>query len=528
MAGTISEPLLDVHEIQGNILTGFNKDHQRLIALNIRNVPEARQWLARIAPHVGTLAEVQQFNALFRMKRARLGHDPSGLRANWMSIAFSREGLAKLSSDKDVELLPDAAFRMGLNKDRASFLGDPVPAGETDPTAKWVVGGTNHPVDILMVAAGDEKEHLGSLIERLRPSTQDGAAAPEIVWEEQGETRPDFPGHEHFGFRDGISQPGVRGLLSRNPKVFLTPRLLQPAPDGEIGFAKPGQPLIWPGQFVLGYPFGDRDGVKRPARRLARAWFRNGSFLVFRRLEQNVAGFLAVLRSEANRLSHLPGFKGITPAQLGALLVGRWASGAPISRTPLADNPALAADGLSNNDFLFTQDTPAPAFLPGSSASPGDFPRAMEGTKGPVCPHAAHIFKVNPRDASTNLGSDFDTLTRRVLRRGIPFGIPLADPSNDDGVPRGLHFLCYQASITDQFEILQQNWVNNTGAPTAGGHDVIIGQTATRIRTVDLPALHAGQPGDTITAPTQWVTPTGGGYFFSPSISAIRDVLAKH
>ena len=115
---------------------------------------------------------------------------------------------------------------------------------------------------------------------------------------------------------------------------------------------------------------------------------------------------------------------------------------------------------------------------------------------------------MNPRDSATNLGPDFDTLTRRILRRGIPFGIPLADPSKDDGVPRGLHFLWYQASITDQFEIVQQNWANNTGAPTAGGHDIIIGQTKTAVRTIDLPAIHAGQLGDTVTAPTQWVTPT--------------------
>jgi Dyp-type peroxidase family len=280
-------------------------------------------------------------------------------------------------------------------------------------------------------------------------------------------------------------------------------------------------------RFVLGYAFGDRDGAPQPAPPLGRHWFKNGSFLVFRRLEQNVAGFAAFLTAEADRLSKTPGFDGITAKQLGSLLVGRWPSGAPVSRTPGADNPALAADNLSNNDFLFTQDTPAPVFRPGSGASPGAFPRAMEGSNGPVCPHAAHIFKVNPRDRSTDLGPDVDTLGRRILRRGIPFGVPLAEPlKGDDGVSRGLHFLCYQASIADQFEKLQQDWANNTGAPTSGGHDLIIGQTKTATRTIDLPPLVPGQLGETVTAPKQWVTPTGGGYFFAPSISAIRDMLA--
>jgi Dyp-type peroxidase family len=535
MAGTkstagkvpIPEPLLDVDEIQGNILAGFNKDHQRLIGLRIRGVTEARRWLARILPDVSSLAEVYHFNALFRMRRARLGRDPSGLVATWMNIAFSREGLAKLSSDSEAGALPDAAFQTGLNKDRADFLGDPKPPGENDPTASWVIGGTKHPVDILMIVASDDKIRLDSVVVQLRPAAIEGPAAPEIVWEEQGETRPDLPGHEHFGFKDGVSQPGVRGLISRRPKIYLTPRQLKAPVAGEIEFGKPGQPLTWPGQFVLGYPFQDRDGAAQLAPPLGRAWFKNGSFLVFRRLEQDVAGFSAFLEAEADRLSKTAGFHGIAAKQLGALLVGRWPSGAPISRTPGADNPDLAADSLSNNDFLFTQDTPAPVFRPGSGASPGAFPRAMEGSKGPICPHAAHIFKVNPRDNATNLGPDFDTLTRRILRRGIPFGPPLADPlKGDNGASRGLHFLCYQASIVDQFEILQQNWANNTGAPTSGGHDMIIGQTKTAARTIDLPPVVPNQAGETIAAPIAWVKPTGGGYFFAPSIRAIRDVLA--
>lgn len=526
-AATIEEPLLDVHEIQGNILAGFNKDHQRLIALRIEDVAAARRWLARILPQVSSLAEVNRFNTLFRMMRARLGRDPGGLLASWMNLAFSRSGLARLSSDTDAGALPDSAFLTGLNADRADFLGDPRPAGETDPTAKWLVGGTNHPVDILMIVASDDETRLGSFVEELRPKATDGTGVPEIVWEEQGDTRFDMPGHEHFGYKDGISQPGVRGLVSRTPKVYLTPRLLKPPGAGEIEFAKPGQPLIWPGQFVLGYPFGDRDGTTQPAPPLARPWFRNGSFLVFRRLEQNVAGFVAFVKAEAERLAGTSGLSAITPDRLGALLVGRWRSGAPVSRTPGADNPGLAADSLSNNDFLFTADTPAPEFLPDSGASPGVFERALEGSKGPVCPHAAHIFKVNPRDCATNLGPDFDTLTRRILRRGIPFGPALDNPlQGDDGVSRGLHFLCYQASIADQFETLQQNWANNVQAPTNGGNDLIIGQTVTGARTIDLAPLVQGQPGETLTAPIQWVKPTGGGYFFAPSISAIREVLA--
>lgn len=529
-AGSTDEPLLDVHDIQGNILAGFNKDHQRLIALQIRDVAAARRWLARVVPSINSLAEVHQFNTLFRMRRSRLGRDPHGLVATWMNIAFSRDGIAKLTSDADA--LPDTSFVAGLTAERSEFLGDPVLPGQTDPTAKWVVGGTGRVPDILMIIASDDPQLLASAVQRLRPTSAsgDGPNEPETIWEEQGDTRPDLPGHEHFGFKDGVSQPGVRGLMSKRPKAYLTPRLLKPPAAGAVEFAKPGQPLVWPGHFVLGYDFGDRtDGSRRPAVPLKQPWFKNGSFLVFRRLNQNVAGFHAFLKAEQSRLVQQPGFAGITSQRLGALLVGRWGSGAPVSRTPAADLPDLAKDNLSINDFLFTQDTPPPDFLQNAPAKPGDFPRAMEGSKGPVCPHAAHIFKVNPRDEATDVGPDFDTLTRRILRRGIPFGPPMANPDNvvDDGVERGLHFLCYQASIVDQFEFLQQDWANNTGPPAGGGQDLIIGQSNSGIRTLDLAPLIAGQPAATVTAPRQWITPSGGGYFFAPSISAIRDELAK-
>ena len=525
-ATSVTEPVLDIHDIQGNILTAFNKDHQRLIALRLRSIPDARRWLRRILPHINSLAEVHHYNALYRMQRARLGHTPHGLAATWMNLAFSHGGLAQLTSIADAGDLPDLSFTAGLAA-RAGFIGDAVPPGGSDPTANWVVGGASKPVDIFMILAGDDDTALKSMVDRLRPGPRDGAGAPETVWEEQGDARHDLPGHEHFGFKDGISQPGVRGLLSKRPKIYLTERRLKPPAPGEIEFAKPGQPLIWPGHFVLGYPFGNiNDGSRQEAEPLKRKWHKNGSFLVFRRLEQNVAAFAAFLATESARLALLPGFAGLTPEHLGAMMVGRWPSGAPISRAPEGDDLKLAKDPLSNNDFLFTVDTPAPAFLPGAGKTAGDFARAMEGSNGPICPHAGHIFKMNPRDFATNLGPDFDTLSRRILRRGIPFGPPLSKPlGGDDGVSRGLHFICYQASIVNQFETLQQNWANSDGAPKAGGHDLIIGQTPTGARSMDLTAIVRGQQGDATTAPIQWVTPTGGGYFFAPSIAAIRNVI---
>src|SRR3954463_7785906 len=150
------EVLLEAHDIQGNILTGFNKDRQLLIALRLRDLTAARAWLARIVPHIHSVADVGPFNTLFSAQRRRLGHDPIGLVATWANIAFSHAGLAALTSRADADGVPDEAFRVGL-PERASGLGDQAPDGSDDPTKDWVIGGTDCVPDVLLIVASDDE-----------------------------------------------------------------------------------------------------------------------------------------------------------------------------------------------------------------------------------------------------------------------------------------------------------------------------------------------------------------------------------
>jgi deferrochelatase/peroxidase EfeB len=140
------------------------------------------------------------------------------------------------------------------------------------------------------------------------------------------------------------------------------------------------------------------------------------------------------------------------------------------------------------------------------------------------CPHFAHTRKVNPRDLLTDQGSAGHTLTFQMLRRGLPYGPPIRGQAADN-VDRGLLFLAYQASFKNQFNVLNTLWVNNVSAPevTDEGHDLLISQNSgmDRVATLRDPA---GAVTATLRAQDRWVIPTGGGFFFAPSVSFLRSL----
>jgi len=288
-------------------------------------------------------------------------------------------------------------------------------------------------------------------------------------------------GHEHFGFLDGVSQPAIAGL----------------------GTPFEGQRTIDAGHFVFGY------GVTSAPRF---EWMRNGSFMVIRRLKQLVPEFNSLLASEGARL-------GMDAELLGARMMGRWQSGAQTVDAPLQDDAELGADPFKNNDFDFSDDL---------------FQRG--------CPYGAHIRKVNPR---ADLADQVDGVDpHRIIRQGIPFGIDVTDAEAASGKTsedRGLLFVCYQSSITNQFEFLQETWANSTGfvfgkvrpgqngAAVSVGFDPIIGQSGeggARFTDEALPNFPTGDQRSQFAQPSQTVVPQGGVYLFVPSISALICELA--
>ena len=512
-------------DIQGNVIPGFNKDHQRFLFLRIEDVEGARAWLTWLAPRLSSMQEVLDFRREFRRERLRTGATEPTTSATWVAFALSGPAVAKLLGDEALDAMSDEAFRQGLAA-RSTYLGDPADPTRTGHRAHWRVGGDESEADFLVTVAADsaaDAESEASVI--LEEGARNGVS---VLFAQAGENLPgNLGGHEHFGFKDGVSQPGVRGVTADGE--LLAPRYLDSRDPHARLFGKAGQPLVWPGQFVLGMPRQDPADPLVPAADDGAFpdWARLGSYLVCRRLAQDVPAFWDFAAAASAEY-------GTDPVHFASLMVGRWPSGAPVSRAPERDDLDLAGDEFAHNHFQFDDDTKA--WTPVRRLVEGGYrgdehPKARADVFGDVCPMAGHIRKVNPRDSGTDFGAPADTMLRLMLRRGIPYGPVLAGvtaPSPElVAAERGLVFVAHMASIEDQFEFVTRRWANSAVQPNAGGHDPVIGQAdvhGDRGRSFDVrtPSGEAKR----FVLDREWVMPTGGGYFFAPAISAVSGHLA--
>lgn len=253
----------------------------------------------------------------------------------------------------------------------------------------------------------------------------------------------------------------------------------------------PGTDLINPGEFLLGYR---RQGDAGD--RVVPAWMQDGSFHVIRRLAQDVPGWWAQVEARSAGLSEAD---AIDTDLLAAKLVGRWRSGTPLAKAPEHDLRS-GRDPGQDNDFEYDDDP-----------------------DGHHTPRFAHIRRVYPRKADPP--GETKSELHRIIRRGIPFGLPL-DPGLGRGhgvdAERGLVFAAFISSIEDQFEFLQATWANNVEFPSAGdGSDRVIGVES------DV-TLEREDHGHASLHFTRFVTTEGSLYAFAPSLSTLRRWRRAH
>jgi Dyp-type peroxidase family len=473
---------LDLNDIQGIIVYGYGKlAAARFVLLQITDASAAKTWLSQTADAITNAAA----------NPSKIGQETC------LNLAFTAAGLQALGLDQQTLAMFSNEFLEGmtLTDHRRRILGD---HGESAPEY-WQWGGPDTPeVHILLMLYAIDEETLDRLCETQSNQFKNyGIHTIGILPTYRLPKR-----REHFGFRDDIADPAIVGT-------------------------EPGIPenTIPAGEFILGYTNGYGQYTNRPLVSVEQDSYqllppdpagsgrkdlgRNGSYLVFRQLRQDVRLFWESL----DKLTSQPDGNRNPEARLklASKMVGRWPSGAPLVASPDQDQPELA----EKNDFMYMQDDP----------------------HGAKCPFGAHIRRVNPRDSLPPDAGSQETLERtnrhRILRRGRAYGKPLAEsmePSDmlqaeDSGEERGLHFICFNANISRQFEFIQHTWVNN---PKFNGlyndDDPIMGDRGRSEseggsgkfteQAVPVRKCVAGLP--------RFVQVRGGAYFFMPGINAIR------
>ena len=430
--------LLELDDIQSGALHSRPSPYAGVyIVLRVDDGRVGREMLRQLLPEVSSASS-----------------GPDRDQQPWVSVAFSFQGLQALGVPQpSLDSFPDE-FRQGMVA-RAARLGD---VGDSAPEHWESPFGTSD-VHVIVSALSPDAARLDAMLSRARTAFENVSGVSPI-WRLDCYVLP--TGREAFGFKDGIGQPAVEG--SGVPGTNST------------------EPPIKAGEFILGYP--DETGTPPPMPR-PEVLGRNGTYVVFRKLHQRVAAFRQYVKANATGPDQ--------EALLGAKMMGRWQSGAPLALCPAHDDPTVGADPLRNNNFRYRDDP-----------------------KGLKTPPGSHIRRANARDADI-IG---DPRLHRMIRRGTSYGPHLPEGVlEDDGADRGLAFVFVGAHLDRQFEFVQSEWVNQgTFFGATGDMDPIVGRndgtTHFTIPQVPIRRRLNGLP--------QFVVTRGGEYFFAPGLRGLR------
>jgi len=512
---------LDLFDIQGDVVRPYGRfgfPVARYVFFNIREGEQGRAFVAAVAARVTTAATWDK------------GAEPITRPQATTNIAFTYQGLKQLELPRSSLIGFPEEFAMGM-KQRKDILGDNGPSSPEHWDPIWRANREKERNKDVHIFVSINAQNMEFLEERYRWLCDAAAQFAEGVTQLRGhrgdDGAEDLPyqdvhalvengqvtSKEHFGYTDGIGDPHFDGLADAAERVAGRGKQM------EHGRWAP----LATGEFILGHI--DEAHEYPPAPEPA-SLARNGTFMIYRKLHENVASFDQFLERESR---NFPGGKEL----LAAKFVGRWRdNGAPLVKAPdeaakkawderfqaHADNPAERDRMLS--DFTFDDD--------------------MSGAK---CPFSAHIRRINPRGslemvpgknpaAMVRNHGAFDTPgalanRRRILRRGLPYG-EVKDRSSDRG-NHGIVIMMLNADIGRQFEFVQQQWINyGNDFKASNDKEILLGNHDTEYPSR---AVLQVDP-DSERAPyflrniPRLVETRGGDYFFVPSITALR-MIAK-
>jgi Dyp-type peroxidase family len=458
---------LNATDIQGFVLRGYNLPCARYCFLHFEDAQRARTFIGRLLRVITTGQLWDQ-----------------GKPESTVNIAFTHQGLVSLELPIATLISFPVEFQQGMRA-RGGILGDTGINAPEHWDEVWRTGQVHAwlGINALSPPALDTRSaDMRALTEETGGARilycQDAAA---IV--ENGKVTL----KEHFGYTDGFGNPDYLGVCRK---------------------AQPGQGKLMPdgtwvplatGELLLGY--ADEAG-ELPVAPVPHILANNGTFMVYRKLHQNVGTFRRFLDEWGPRYGAGDAF---AREKLASKFIGRWRDGTPVETSPDRPNPAIAQDPDKSTNFTYSNDA--------------------AGTR---CPIGAHIRRVNPRDAFGFNGRLINR--RRITRRGLPYG-PFApegngsttqDPAELDAVDRGVIFMALNASLARQFEFVQQQWISyGNDAHLGNEKDLLMANHSEGEKYIIQGDTTPANPPFVCSHLPDFVELRGGEYFFLPSITAL-------
>ncbi len=496
---------LDLTDIQGNIIKAYgsyNYQKARYLLFRVNDGDKGRQFVGAIATKVTSAVPWGKLE----------GNAVAGKPQATTNIAFTYMGLQALE-------LPDASLRgfpedfmMGM-AERKEILGDD---GPSDPkfwdriwkedVHIWIsingqsIEAVEERYDWILQQIDACKNGVTLLMGHRGETGEDNLPYQDasVLYDNNGAPSP----KEHFGYTDGIGDAVFEGQTNVAARALGRGKLTR---DGNW------EPLAT-GEFLLGHV---DEAMEYPRTAPTPALLaHNGTYMVYRKLHENVGTFNRFLDEQSKTFS---GSKEL----LAAKFSGRWRdNGAPIVNAPDDTSKAEWDKRFAAADFA------------GKKRMLSDF-TYNEDMHGAKCPFSAHLRRINPRgslefgvrDAYETPGALVNR--RRIIRRGLPYGT-VKDATRDDG-NHGIIFMALNADIQRQFEFIQQQWINYANDFKEGNDkEVLLGN-----HDADSPGkvvIHtdpdSGKPPHFVTNIPRLVETRGGGYFFIPSITAVKLIAA--